>query len=545
MIKTSESHPLQIGTLQLPYTDAKIGLTFCPGKKGPGLNSVRWERSLEKDLSTIISWGATALVTLVEDHEFGELQVPEFKEFIAASGLEWFHIPIVDGSIPDHRFHSAMQECHCRILELLCEGARIVIHCRGGLGRTGLFAAMLLIDFGIEPEKAIAQVRAARPGAIETSAQERYVHTYFSHNHRRNLNHYLGCLLGGAAGDALGAAVEFSSFAEIRQKYGATGIQCYDTAYGRTGAITDDTQMTLFTAEGLLRACCRANEKGIGPSFPSMVHQAYRRWLKTQQNLYHPVDGNGWLINCSELYSRRAPGGTCITALLDDRVRLRSDEVRHNTSKGCGAVMRAAPIGLFVQSPYLCRFWGAEQRNKEAFEIGQSTGYLTHGHPSGYLPAGFLALLIGRIIDGDNLDTALDACCKVLAGAPGADETLAAVSQARELAMEPGHVTGPEAVETLGDGWVGEEALAISIYCALIAKEDFTHGIQLAVNHGGDSDSTGAITGNILGALLGVNHISQQWLDELELREVLKKVAKDLFIGFSPRKQWWDSYPGF
>ncbi|BCG47958.1 Predicted protein-tyrosine phosphatase [Citrifermentans bremense] len=398
MVKTSDSHPIQIGTITLPIVGTKIGMTFCPGKKGPGLYSGHWNRDLEKDLSAIIDWGAVALVTLVEEHEFAELHVPDFRQTVIDSGLEWFHLPIVDGSIPDDRFDRALQGCRGRITELLCKGKGIVIHCRGGLGRTGLFAAMLLSDFGMEPEEAISLIRGARPGAIETLEQENYIHTYFRNNQRRNLEHFLGCMLGGAIGDALGAPIEFSTLAQIREKYGKGGLRTYDKAYGRAGAITDDTQMALFTAEGLLRACCKANEKGIGPTFPSMIHHAYQRWLITQEKQFGEVGGSGWLINCRELFSRRAPGTTCISALQDGRVRLLTDCTWHNTSKGCGAVMRVAPIGLFVQSPYVYRMWSAEQRDKEAFEIGQASGYLTHGHPSGYLPAGFLSMLIGRII---------------------------------------------------------------------------------------------------------------------------------------------------
>src|SRR5262249_55569046 len=82
-------------------------------------------------------------------------------------------------------------------------------------------------------------------------------------------------------------------------------------------------------------------------------------------------------------------------------------------------------------------------------------------------------------------------------------------------------------VEALGEAWVGDEALAIALYCALVAKS-FEHGVVLAVNHGGDSDSTGSLTGNLLGALHGDSVIPERWLRDLELREVIEEIAADL-----------------
>jgi ADP-ribosyl-[dinitrogen reductase] hydrolase len=98
-----------------------------------------------------------------------------------------------------------------------------------------------------------------------------------------------GCLLGGAVGDALGAPVEFLSLAEIRRRFGPDGIRDYAHAYGRLGAITDDTQMTLFTAEGLLRAWVRGTVKGLYHP-PGVIHHAYLRWLVTQ-GAYPPHSG--------------------------------------------------------------------------------------------------------------------------------------------------------------------------------------------------------------------------------------------------------------
>ncbi len=159
-----------------------------------------------------------------------------------------------------------------------------------------------------------------------------------------------GCLLGGAVGDALGAPVEFLSLAEIGRSYGPGGPAVFDAAYGAAGCVTDDTQMTLFTAEGLIRAVVRQREKGICHP-PSVVHHAYLRWLHTQgmdsaHPLFRPVDFDGWLIGEERLFARRAPGRTCITAL--EGAAFGTVERRLNSSKGCGGVMRAAPVGLLA-----------------------------------------------------------------------------------------------------------------------------------------------------------------------------------------------------
>lgn len=546
MIKTSDTHPLRIDSVQLPYVNGIIGMTFCPGKKGASLFSGTWGRDLAKDFATLCDWGTNALVTLIEGHEFGILGVPDFGEKVENVPFKWFHLPIIDASVPDCRFEQSWRHTGNEIRGILASGGKVVLHCRGGLGRTGLLAARLLVEFGVEPDEAIKQVRKARPGAIETSEQEKHIHNYKAKNSRRTLDHYQGCLLGGAIGDALGAAVEFTSLPEIRNKYGPSDIQNYDVAFGRVGALTDDTQMTLFTAEGLLRALTRAKEKGIGPAYPSVTYYAYRRWLLTQGELKKKqVREDGWLIKIPELFSCRAPGNTCLSALHHNKPFLLQNGDAHNMSKGCGAVMRMAPVGLFFQSPYLHEYSDSRICDEEAFVVGQSLGYLTHGHPTGYLSAAFLGILIGRIIDGDDLNSALDKAYGILEKHHHADETMAAINKAREFASKTVLPPCGETIERLGGGWVGEEALAIGIYCALVAKEDFDFGIRLAVNHSGDSDSTGAITGNILGAILGRKAISNHWLERLELREVIEQVATDLFLCYQSGDAWWDRYPGW
>lgn len=331
------------------------------------------------------------------------------------------------------------------------------------------------------------------------------------------LARFRGCLLGGAVGDALGAPVEFMRRDAILGRFGPQGITDYTPVYGGLGCITDDTQMTLFTAEGLLRGyvhgCCR----GMA-SMTSVMGYAYLRWLHTQGEsckAYPDTTPSGWLIQQPALHHQRAPGNTCLSAL---RNMEHIGRPAHNDSKGCGGVMRVAPVGLFV--------WRQGESVAKAFGWGTDVAALTHGHPTGSLTGGVLAALIFALLDGATLPEALATAKALLQGAAGHEETLHAIEQAEKYAAS--ELPAPQAIAQLGEGWVAEEALAIAVYCALVAR-DLEHGIILAVNHDGDSDSTGAIAGNLLGTLHGESAIPARWLEPLELREVISEVAQDLY----------------
>jgi ADP-ribosylglycohydrolase len=263
--------------------------------------------------------------------------------------------------------------------------------------------------------------------------------------------------------------------------------------------------MTLFTAEGLIRARVRFAHRGIAHG-PSVLQRAYVRWLATQGEAPPADRHDGWLAHVAGLHHRRAPGNTCLAALRGGEVGTVTAPANH--SKGCGGVMRAAPAGLTgLHDP---------------FGLGADAAAVTHGHPSGYLTAGFLARLISGLVAGDYLERALDDATTELREHDGHDETLAAVRAAR--AHEGG-------VEALGAGWVAEEALAIAVHCVLAAP-DLRAALLRAVGHSGDSDSTGAIAGNIAGALYGEAAIPPEWLDGLELRDVVEQVAEDLLEAF-------------
>jgi ADP-ribosyl-[dinitrogen reductase] hydrolase len=175
MKRTSLTHPLQIAVVTVGAEQGRVGITFCPGKYDLHAMTGVWDRDLAADLDAIRDWGAVAIVTLLEPKELTLLRVEHLGAEILRRNMVWFHIPIVDVSIPSEQFEAKWETAGEELRSILRSGSDVLVHCRGGLGRAGTIAARLLIELGIEPEAAIARVRAARPGAIETIDQERFV----------------------------------------------------------------------------------------------------------------------------------------------------------------------------------------------------------------------------------------------------------------------------------------------------------------------------------------------------------------------------------
>jgi ADP-ribosyl-[dinitrogen reductase] hydrolase len=175
--KTSASHPLRIDSVSAGKDCGLIGLTFCPGKKQNDANSGAWNRKLDDDMDAIKAFGARAIVTLMPDSELQSLRVSpdQLRDKALALGVEWIQLPIPDAGIPDQRFEDLWTNTGARLRGLLKDGHNIVIHCKGGLGRTGTIAARLLVELGSDAKTAIQSVRKARPGAIENNLQETYV----------------------------------------------------------------------------------------------------------------------------------------------------------------------------------------------------------------------------------------------------------------------------------------------------------------------------------------------------------------------------------
>ena len=330
------------------------------------------------------------------------------------------------------------------------------------------------------------------------------------------LDRIQGCLIGGAAGDALGYPVEFSTYEGIRARHGERGIVAYEIDEGSGLALfSDDTQMTLFTAAGLLAAGRDASRAVLVRE----IHRAYLDWLKTQERPFQAGEHRTYLLDEPQLYARRAPGNTCLSALGSHRMGLMEKPL--NNSKGCGGVMRVAPVGLLLDDA------------DEAAYVAAMAAAITHGHPMGYVPAAALAFMVSRCTFAApaSLQVVVEECVERLP-AWFEDDRAAAADMGRQLshAAELAAGAGADAdnVAELGEGWVGDEALAIATYACLRHAESFDDALVAAVNHSGDSDSTGAIAGNVLGAWLGIGAIDATWTAQLELRDLLLRVAGDL-----------------
>lgn len=306
----------------------------------------------------------------------------------------------------------------------------------------------------------------------------------------------IGCLLGGAIGDAMGYPVEFMRYSDIARYFGGAGVRDLSAST----LVSDDTQMTLFTAEGLLNAN-RLNKPPV-----KSVYRSYLRWYYTQSKVKMPgAKYEGGLLNEPKLFATRAPGSTCLSSLSSGKMGTLADPINH--SRGCGGVMRVAPCAVFPQP----------------FDLGCRVAAITHGHPGGYISAGALAELLQKLYYGQSLPDAVDDLIVELEEIENAESTRDALQHAVELEAE-GRPCAPT-IKELGEGWVGEEALAIAVYSALSFPTDYAQAVRLAVNHDGDSDSTGSICGQIMGMLLGAGAIPVAWRDGVELCNVIRAYA--------------------
>ena len=382
-----------------------------------------------------------------------------------------------------------------------------------------------------------------------------------------------GSLIGGAAGDALGYPVEFDRYQKIVAKYGPSGITEYQLRNG-VAEISDDTQMTLFTANGMLLGLTRGFMRGVGSPPEFYVEYAYQDWYNTQTKSFESVmrldeedssHRHTWLSAVPELYARRAPGNTCLTAIRE----LMEKRTPQNNSKGCGAVMRVAPWPLYCACHY------GSHRMNEIDVAGGEIARLTHKHPLGWMPAILLTHIIYRIVDDDGFDS-LDKISAVnrfttivreaLQTLPGlqvrknvseltwdeekplgevfynAIEKLRVYVE-RALSLAENNLSDVDNISRLGEGWVGEEALAIAVYAVARHIDNFEDVLIAAVNHDGDSDSTGAVAGNIIGAIVGYEAIPSKFKEHLELHDVILAIADDLHQGCIIADRSWTQTP--
>lgn len=340
-------------------------------------------------------------------------------------------------------------------------------------------------------------------------------------------NKIRGSITGGAIGDALGYPIEFVySFNDICARYGKEGITDFDMSYPwleseeKKALFSDDTQMTLYTVEGLLEA--ERNGKPIAPT----VCNAYLAWYAHQAGRKVKISYQSKLSEIEELNQNRAPGNTCLSALA----AIHAGKEPQNASKGCGGIMRVAPVGLYGAA----HDWSPADTARLAGELAE----LTHLHPLSTYSSAALAVIVQLCassedtVDKEMFKGIVDKSLKIVSNIYGADA--AAMDEFRKIvgnamSLEDDPQSDWQIIEDrIGEGWVAEETLAIALFSTLRHVDDFTGCLISAVNHGGDSDSTGAVAGNIIGAILGDDAIPGKFKKEIQLRDLLLHAADDL-----------------
>jgi ADP-ribosyl-[dinitrogen reductase] hydrolase len=485
VIRTSETHPLQIASVKAGRGYGRIGITFCPGKKQPMAMTGAWSRDLSLDLDAINAWGAVAIVTLIEDHELQSLAVTKLGEEARRRHIEWLHLPIADVSVPCSRFEEQWISAGESLRARLRSGFDVLVHCKGGLGRAGMIAARLMVELGADPDAAIAAVRQARPGAIETRAQVEHVrrccvvHEVGPPTQIKAVqDRAIGGLLGLAIGDAVGTTLEFrtrDSYEPLTDMVGGGPFRL------KPGEWTDDTAMALALADSLLQ--------------PSGFDEAdlMRRFLAWRDTGAYSCTGTCFDIGMtvSKALQKFSHTGDPIAGSTDPM------------SAGNGSLMRLAPVAL--------RYWN-DQEQLSSIAARQSTA--THAAPE-----------------------AISACVgfsHILADA------MQGLPRSQVLRKREGDNAG-RIKEILEGSWRGKPRhqisssgyVAHSLEAALWAvarTATFEDAVLTAANLGGDADTTAAITGQLAGALYGESAIPQQWLERVAWRLKIKDLAFRLFV---------------
>jgi len=492
MIKTSITHPLRIDAVATPG-GGQIGMTFCPGKKQRDSISGPWSRDLGLDLDRIREWGAVTVVTLMEAHELARYKVGGLGDAVRQRGMTWYHLPIVDVGVPEEPFEKGWGVAGPDLRSSLATGRKVLLHCRGGLGRTGTIAAQLLIELGVPAEEAIARVRDARPGAIEKGEQEGYVRrvrpngpAVATSRHpnpaAEAIDRARGALLGLAVGDALGTTIEFQPRDSYPKQTEMTGGGPFSLEPGQW---TDDTSMALALADSLI----------AHPKFDAVdLMDRFVQW--STQGVY----------SCT---------GTCFDIGITTQAalaRYRRDGnplagATAEESAGNGSLMRLSPVAL-----------AALHEPDEVRRIAAAQSRTTHGAPQAVEACIWFADLLRRAILGEPKASLL---------APSAWDGHAAM---RNIAA--GTWRGRPRARIRSSGYV-IHTLEAALW-AVEQTDSFEEAVVLAVNLGDDADTVGAVTGQFAGALYGMSAIPKRWLANIAWRPRILTMADGLLIASAP-----------
>lgn len=484
MTRTSITHPLHIADIVTGPGHGRIGVTFCPGKKQPNAATGAWDRDLELDVQRIADWGAVAVLTLIEDHEIRTLKVDGLGEAVRARHMDWLHLPITDVSTPDDRFEAAWQSIGENLRDRLRNGFDLLVHCKGGLGRAGLTAARLLVELGVPAEDAISRARRARPGAIETSAQEAFVRALRPVPERQPdtsveamEDRAVGAFWGLALGDAVGTTLEFAA---RDTKPLLTDMVGGGPFRLKSGEWTDDTAMAMAVADSLA-ACGDLVEQDV-----------LKRFSDWRRNGTYSCTGH-----CFDI-------GITTAQAIAKWEKTKADHCGSTDphSAGNGSLMRLAPIPI--------RYWRDRPRLRDAAARQSKT---THAAPEAVDASVVYAEMIADAIEGKPRSA-------VLASRPG--DWAGAIA-----AINAGSWRGKPRADIKASGYVAH-AMEASLWSVARAPE-FERAVLLAANLGEDADTTAAITGQLAGALAGASALPARWLDKLALRPRIHCMASGLF----------------
>ena len=500
------------------------------------------------------------------------------------SDTTYTRFPIVDCGAP--KSVESVQRLLLRIEELKKMDGYVYVHCWGGVGRTGTIIACYLsqnwkeVDMNHTLEvlrRNFSEMpKSAYRKTPETKDQIDFINQFINANKsykeektKRVSDSIRGSLMAGAAGDALGFEVEFMSRHAILSRFGEQGITKFVLDNNGKALISDDTQMTLFTANGILMGLTRGYMRGIGGRPEKYVDGAYLDWFYTQTGRKKEILINDfhytWLRDLPEMAQRRAPGNTCLQACES---MFRGEHV-HNNSKGCGGIMRVAPMAL-LDASYASR----DENTYSLVELAEAGGEIaecTHKHPLAFLPASLLTILLYKVVpmaveqvqeDIDRIvNETLDILDLIYIDKYESEKQYLRELSEKAIRLAHSDISDADAIRELGEGWVAEETWAIALYCAIRHINSVEDAIISSVNHNGDSDSTGSVCGNIMGAIYGYEHIKERNIfcpegklleDTLELSEIILALANDLSTGciiseYDPidtpeKQQWYERY---
>lgn len=341
------------------------------------------------------------------------------------------------------------------------------------------------------------------------------------------LGAFRGCLLGLAAGDALGYTVSNQSLEQIRENYGPNGLLGYDLVNG-FAYVTSYTQIAAYACNGLLMGVTRGQMRGVMAPYVRYVALAEMEWARFQGYRRDPGGvRHCWISARRELHFRRCMDNLMLDCL--NRGALGTMEEQRNRFQNPGALTAAIPVGLFFNPERLDRH--------EVVRLGAEVVALTHGNPQAFLAGAGLAYIISRITwDGDRdlrrITTDTIDLLKNTYGSAYArpvNEVCGHLQSALRLAQDH-EISEPEALDEIFCD-TAARVLAGAVYAAMLHPKSLDEALIAAVNHSGDSAAVGAVTGAIVGALVGEDEIPDFYLEGLEPTRILKTLASDMFQG--------------